>query len=234
VLTFVGTLRDITQRRRRQSELLGARRELEEANRELALMARTDELTGLANRREFDERLALELRRAARTSMPVAICMCDVDFFKRFNDAAGHLAGDECLRLVGRIVRGRFRRSAEVPARYGGEEFAVLVPGVSSAASAIAVGERLRRRILEERIEHPDSPLGAFVTTSAGVAWGYPSAGIEPESALAEADAALYAAKDAGRDRVELSIAWPSPGAPAEPEGPRRRHPAGSQTIARK
>jgi diguanylate cyclase (GGDEF)-like protein len=164
-------------------------------------MSLADGLTGLANRRHFDGRLDTEWRRAARTRAPVALVLADLDHFKAYNDADGHLAGDDCLRAVARALAETVQRAEDLVARYGGEEFAVLLPS-TSAGDAALVAERLRLAV--ERLERRYGPSPAErVTLSAGVAAGVPEPHSRPESLIADADRALYAAKQRGRNRVE-------------------------------
>jgi diguanylate cyclase (GGDEF)-like protein len=175
--------------------------------------AAKDGLTGLANHRHFYDRLAEELERARRTRQPVTLLMLDIDDFKRLNDTYGHPAGDEVLRTIGRLMRAELRKGGDLAARYGGEEFCVILPGVAAvrpaaAASgaesgAAALAERLRRRIA--CFPFPLGTAGApvHVTVSIGVAsWPNGAEGID--ELVGRADAALYAAKRAGKDRVEV------------------------------
>ena len=137
---MIGALRDISQRK-------AAEDQLEEANRRLEALAGQDGLTGLANRRTFDDSLAREHRRAARDRSQLAMIMIDVDRFKPYNDHYGHPAGDEALRRVSRAIESTLRRPGDVAARYGGEEFAVLLPGVDESGAAI-IADRIRRAVL--------------------------------------------------------------------------------------
>lgn len=180
--------------------------ELETSRRELFRLSRTDHLTGLANRRYFEEARLIEGRRAQRSLAPVSLLMLDVDFFKSFNDRYGHAAGDECLVQLADILGYCCRRAGELPARLGGEEFAVLLPE-HDADSALAMAERIRCAIEDLELTHEDSPE-TRVTMSIGVATWQPVTA-PPESfeqvfddLLAEADDRLYDAKRAGRNRV--------------------------------
>jgi diguanylate cyclase (GGDEF)-like protein/PAS domain S-box-containing protein len=169
-----------------------------ELARELARLARTDPLTGLGNRRRFDEHLEAEVARAARSGEPLSLVLCDVDNFKRFNDRYGHQAGDECLATVARALETVVRRPADLAARYGGEEFALVLPG-TSAEGASSVGERLRAAVRELAVVHEANDERGCVTVSAGIATVI-GAWTAPEI-IALADRALYDAKNAGRDR---------------------------------
>jgi len=173
---------------------------LEQANAHLAKAIETlhristiDGLTEVANRRLFDETLALEWRRGARTHKPVSLLIVDIDHFKRYNDEHGHQAGDECLRAVARTLQGAVHRAADCVARYGGEEFVVLLPETDSE-HARQLAELARSRV---------EGLELDVTVSIGVATATPDREIEhAEDLVKQADEALYAAKDAGRNRV--------------------------------
>jgi diguanylate cyclase (GGDEF)-like protein len=175
--------------------------ELAAANRRLELLVTTDALTGLANRRRFSEFLDQEWHRAVRDQTSVALLMLDVDFFKRFNDTRGHQAGDECLRRVAAVIGGRVKRSSDLAARYGGEEFAVVLSGAEEAG-ALSVAHWIRREIEAQQIPHGGSSVSDHVTVSIGVAVVTPGAGTPPESLTAAADAALYRAKELGRNAV--------------------------------
>ncbi len=174
--------------------------ELRAANQHLEQLASIDPLSGLANRRGFDARLAAVWQRAGKLSRPVGLLMIDVDHFKLFNDRYGHVEGDVCLRRVGKLLMDATGSVDDMPARYGGEEFALLLPGVS-ADKALDAAERLRRAVEELCIAHADSPLGQ-VTVSVGVAALTPQLGEEAEQLVEAADAGLYAAKRRGRNAV--------------------------------
>jgi diguanylate cyclase (GGDEF)-like protein len=176
---------------------------LEEANRKLAALSATDGLTGLANRRRFDEALDAEWRRARRTGQSLALALLDVDLFKRYNDHYGHQEGDTCLKTVARILQASVRRPGDVAARYGGEEFAVIAPNIEPAG-AFSLCESIRAAIESLAIPHDQSPF-AKVTVSIGVAIFDPESGQDAETLLREADGALYGAKHDGRNRVVLS-----------------------------
>jgi diguanylate cyclase (GGDEF)-like protein len=171
-------------------------RELEAANRKLARLSMSDGLTGIANRRGFDERLGEEWRR--RT--PLALLLVDADAFKALNDARGHLHGDECLRELARLCAAA-AGEADLAASFGGEEIALLLPG-RDRVQARREAERLRRRVQARRIPHPASPVGEFVTVSIGVAALMPDDAHRPEDLVALADRALYRPKTRGRNRV--------------------------------
>lgn len=175
--------------------------ELEEVNRQLAGLSITDGLTGLANRRRFDEAFSSEWQRARRQGLPLALAMIDVDEFKAYNDHFGHQAGDECLRRISAILLGGVHRSGELIARYGGEEFVVILPGISLKESMV-LAESLRLAVQEARLPHTAGSLRGVVTVSIGVAAGIPQVGDSAEELLRDADGAMYEAKRQGRNTV--------------------------------
>ncbi len=172
------------------------------ANAHLYEMAMVDGLTGLFVRRYFDARLDEELERARRYRTPFAVAMLDLDDFKRLNDDHGHLAGDSVLREIARVVRTEIR-GVDTAARYGGEEVALILPGTELVA-ALAHAERVRRAIAERRVACGDDGLELSITASVGIAAFPDSGAITAEDLLRRADRALYRAKRAGKNRVEL------------------------------
>jgi len=177
--------------------------ELGEKNRELEILARGDALTGLANRRYFDEVLDTEIKRARRNGQSLSLIMCDVDFFKNYNDHLGHVAGDKCLKAIGGIMRASFKRAGDLPARYGGEEFAAILPETPPDKAA-QLAERLRLELIARALPHPDTGELGLVTMSIGVVGGSVSGERDAEWFVREADRALYCSKDGGRNRVTL------------------------------
>jgi diguanylate cyclase (GGDEF)-like protein len=185
--------------------------DLEQANKHLASaietlhkISTTDPLTGAANRRQFDDALDLEWRRALRGRTPLSLMMIDIDSFKAYNDTYGHQAGDECLRRVAAGLQSRFHRAGDLVARYGGEEFTVLLAGVDRDQAA-SLAESLRESVEASGIEHRTSATGDKVTVSVGVATIVPARDSDSEVLVRAADEALYAAKNAGRNRVATS-----------------------------
>jgi diguanylate cyclase (GGDEF)-like protein len=181
-------------------------RALAEANSRLERLSSQDGLTGVANRRRFDEALDLEWRRASRSGTPVSLIMLDLDYFKDFNDTNGHLAGDERLRQVAQALASTLGRAGDLVARYGGEEFVVLLPGMG-ADDASALAERLRQGVEAMGLSHNASPVSQVVTLSAGVATAFAEERVSPAALVAAADGALYRAKREGRNRVAKATA---------------------------
>ena len=187
-----------------QDELRRARRELEEKQKQLEEQSITDSLTGLRNRRFFDERLAEEFRRAQRYADPVSLMMIDLDHFKAVNDQHGHLAGDSVLREAAALIRASIREP-DICARFGGEEFAVILPK-THMSGALTVAERVWRELGQKkyRIGAEGKHLDVQVTASIGIAF-YPARDVTgPDVLLKLADEALYRAKDAGRNTICL------------------------------
>jgi diguanylate cyclase (GGDEF)-like protein len=183
-----------------RESLLLMTRKLDAANQELKRLSAIDGLTGIANRRLFDEHLQREWGRAQRNGTSLALLMCDVDHFKAYNDYYGHQAGDDCLRQVASIVSKACERSTDLAARYGGEEFAVIIPDCQSGG-ALIVAERLRQTLHQFAIPHDNSPDG-FITLSIGLAATQALPGGSPTQLIEQADKALYQAKHEGRNRV--------------------------------
>ena len=176
-------------------------RALEQANRKLELLSNTDGLTGIANRRSFDRLLYEEWNRAQRSGSSLALVMLDVDNFNQYNDHYGHLAGDDCLRMLAQALLRAGRRAGELAARYGGEEFAVLLPD-TGLHDALEAAERIRQEVWSLALSHVQAFPG-IVTFSLGVASMLPSAQHRPEELVRQADAALYHAKAAGRNCLQ-------------------------------
>jgi diguanylate cyclase (GGDEF)-like protein len=188
-----------------QLKLLELRtRQLEQANHDLRRLSYLDGLTGVANRRRFEEAVDLEWRRACRAGTSLSLIMIDTDFFKPFNDAYGHQRGDDCLVLIANALRYALNRPGDMVARYGGDEFMILIPG-TDVEGAAEMAEAMRVRVEAMEITHESSPDGKIVTISLGVATSYPTLGFSSGELVAAADAALYRAKDEGRNRFVIS-----------------------------
>lgn len=190
-------MRRLLDMRRR---LVTLSKELNEANERLSHIVEVDALTGLVNRRGFDRILHNEILAARRENTPLTLMLCDLDYFKRFNDSSGHIAGDTCLKDLGRVLREVCIRPRDVATRYGGEEFALILPNTPRSGAmtfARAVSQLLKVRA----IAHPDSPIGPLLTLSGGITTCVPDENTSTESMIMRADEALYAAKAQGRNR---------------------------------
>lgn len=191
---IVFIMRDISERRAAQAEL--------------AILARTDALTGLANRRAFDETLDQEWRRTICEGTEISLLLLDIDHFKQFNDCNGHQVGDDCLRTVAAAIQRHVAGSDYLAARYGGEEFAVILPRTEQAAALLVAGQ-IRNAVESLALPHPASSTSPNVTVSIGAATAVSAVGGTinmPQSLLQAADAALYKAKAGGRNRVAASL----------------------------
>ena len=186
----------------RTQMLVQANAELEDANARLSALSNTDSLTGIANRRRFDEVFRLEWNRARRVGLPLSVALLDVDWFKKYNDHYGHQAGDDCLYKFAEILTATVSRAGDLAARYGGEEFALIAPATDSLA-ALTVATQICRQLEQRVIPHTLSPFG-HVTISIGVATFDPAKSQidNPERLLQQADEALYLAKEQGRNRA--------------------------------
>ena len=192
-----------TMRRERQKKagLLEQINMLKRIEAELQTQSGQDWLTGLANRRRFDEVFQDEWGRARRDETSLGVLMIDIDYFKQFNDTYGHQAGDTCLQQVAKAISGVVHRPGDIPARYGGEEFVVVLPKTDAAGAAL-VAEKMRAKVEALRIPHANSRASNRVTISVGAAAVVPPEKGEPATLIAAADQALYQAKREGRNRV--------------------------------
>lgn len=203
------SIRILYEHEKRQSEELQeknfaleqAKLELEAANRELQRLASVDGLTKIANRRCFDKTLEVEWQQMNREKQPLSLILCDLDFFKLYNDNCGHQGGDECLKQVAEILERNAQRAGDLAARYGGEEFAVILPR-TDASGALRVAESIRSDLKAAAIYHPGSKVSKFVTLSMGVASAVAGDRLSVEEIIGEADRSLYQAKLEGRDRI--------------------------------
>jgi diguanylate cyclase (GGDEF)-like protein len=174
--------------------------ELKRSRDLLEKLSSHDGLTGVPNRRHFDEMLDLEWRRARRSKSPISAIMIDIDFFKKFNDHYGHLAGDDCIKQVATALSSATNRASDFFARYGGEEFVALLPKTTTEEAAI-VADKMRDHVEKLQIPHADSEAAACVTVSLGAATVIPSRGIATTELIEGADKALYNSKYTGRNR---------------------------------
>lgn len=181
--------------------IVGMQRDVHAAHRRLKQLSTLDGLTCIPNRRYFDDTLNTEWKRCQRAGAPLSLILCDVDYFKQFNDIYGHQAGDLCLKAVANALSESLFRVEDCVARYGGEEFAVILPG-TDLRGANAVGERMRTAIRELRIPHVKG-IEAFVSCSFGIASGRSLSEGSAEQLIKSADQQLYQAKNRGRNRVE-------------------------------
>lgn len=182
--------------------------ELKKAMQELHRHATLDGLTQVANRRQFDSYLSQQWEKLAEEGLPLSLILCDVDYFKRYNDNYGHQAGDDCLRQIAQAISGAVKNPAYLVARYGGEEFAVIMPN-TSAKGAIHVAEAIKIELGWLKIHHVQSNVSEYVTLSMGVSSTIPTHSVSPSAIIAITDAALYEAKNQGRDRIIVKI-WHS------------------------
>jgi two-component system chemotaxis family response regulator WspR len=191
--------------REMQEQLREMNTQLAQSNRELHRLSSLDGLTGIANRRQFDEVLEREWQRSVRNDSPLSLILLDIDYFKLYNDHYGHQAGDDCLRLVARTLDRVVQRPTDLVARYGGEEFVVVLPD-TDRAGAEAVARELLREVSGLSITHVDSRAADHLTLSLGTATRCTGQHQCAADLLAAADQALYLAKEQGRNRVESSI----------------------------
>jgi diguanylate cyclase (GGDEF)-like protein len=189
---------EIQERQRLESALI-------QANSDLQRLALLDSLTQVANRRCFDEHLSQEWQRLLREQAPLSLILCDVDYFKLFNDHYGHLAGDACLYHVAQAIDQVIRRPADEVARYGGEEFAIILPN-TDVAGTVFVAEQIQVAIAQLAMPHAKSLVNPCVTLSLGITSLTPSADKQPQNLIAAADIALYTAKSQGRDRWRVQL----------------------------
>ena len=184
-----------------------SQQDLANANIELQKLAALDGLTGIANRRRFDQAMQHEWQRGQRNGKPLSLVLCDVDHFKLYNDHFGHQPGDLCLKKTAAVLTARLKRPADLAARYGGEEFALVLPD-TGLDGATVIAHACRSHLERLAIEHPGAADG-ILTMSVGVASAMPGAGGSVEQLIAAADRAMYAAKGGGRNRV--CVAGPDP-----------------------
>jgi two-component system chemotaxis family response regulator WspR len=190
---------------RMQEQLEKMNSELELSNRELQRLSSLDGLTGLANRRQFDETLLQEWQRAMRAGMPLSLIFADIDFFKRYNDQYGHQAGDDCLKQVATALQKTIHRPGDLMSRYGGEEFVMVLPETTEQG-ALAVAEKVLATVTGLKIPHANSDAADHVTLSIGVATACPQEGSRPQRLIETADKMLYRAKDRGRNCIEVAL----------------------------
>ena len=186
-----------------RQKLQVAQKELLSANKELERLAMYDQLTGLANRRNFDETLEKQFKLAKRNKVPLSVIICDIDFFKIYNDSYGHQQGDDCLANVAKVIGAVLFRPTDKACRYGGEEFTVILPD-TDLEGGLFMAEKLRAAVFDKNIKHEGSNAASCITLSLGLAT-YTGQYQDQDKLLKAADEALYRAKENGRNRVESS-----------------------------
>lgn len=190
-------------RKARETELIEITCQLQAANERLQNLSFLDGLTGIANRRHFDQELLQESRRAKRDNKFISLILLDIDYFKAFNDTYGHLKGDDCLKTIAATLKKVLKRPGDFAARYGGEEFAVVLPNTDDVGAAI-IAEELRASIVRGGILHVNSLCSVYVTVSLGVVTRSAEQDQTPDDLILAADRALYRSKHEGRNRVSV------------------------------
>ena len=201
VRSFVTMREDIKER---ESEIHEANENLSKLNQKLEQISNTDTVTNLANRRHFDETLAKEISRHSRQSIPLTLIICDIDYFKQYNDTYGHQQGDKCLRQVANAIKKTSARGEDLVARYGGEEFAVILPNTNQE-QALIIADNIRRHVHDMGLPHKTSEVSDHVSISLGLACVIPDCGTTMSDLIEDADRALYKAKRDGRNRVQAA-----------------------------
>jgi diguanylate cyclase (GGDEF)-like protein/PAS domain S-box-containing protein len=200
---MVFIVRDISERKQTEIKIQQLVKQLEIEKKAAQRNANTDSMTGLANRRYFDEVLSLEFRRSKRSGLPISLIMLDVDYFKKFNDFYGHIAGDECLRQIGNVLKTVVGRATDIVARYGGEEFVVILTDTDEVG-AVTLAERIRKAVADLSIPHSDSDIFEYVTVSLGVVTAHTTKSTLLAQIVMLADEAMYRAKKSGRNQVSV------------------------------
>ena len=196
VLSLVGFMFDISEQKKTEQKLLRLQKQLEE-------FSFRDGLTGVANRRKFDSVFEHEWSQAQRLSRPLSLVFFDIDFFKQYNDAYGHVQGDESLKQVAAALASAARAGEDFVARYGGEEFVLVLPD-TSAEAARAIAERCRQAVADAAIAHAASPIAPLLTVSVGIGTLVPTSEDNPLAFIDAVDRQLYRAKQRGRNRLEM------------------------------
>ncbi len=199
---LIGLIADITELKRQEAKLKTSEQQIREINRKLEELVRIDPLTGIANRRHFEEVFIREWRRAVRYSDYISVLMIDIDHFKLYNDNYGHPRGDECLKCVAKIISDSLHRATDLAARYGGEEFIVVLPHTDEPGT-MTIAQNIRKKLAEAALPHKATSCGCKqVTVSIGAATLIPKKQIAPETLIKQADEALYISKNSGRDTI--------------------------------
>ncbi len=196
----------LRQRVRRLLQQAQLYKQLEAANQALQQLANVDGLTNVANRRHFDQCINSKWLTLAQEKAPLSLILCDIDYFKRYNDKYGHPAGDTCLQKVATVLKYTAQKEQNLVARYGGEEFAVIMP-YTTGANAVSIAASMQAEVRELEIVHIESAVSQYVTLSLGVSTVIPSFDSSPQELITMADKALYQAKEQGRNRIILKQA---------------------------
>jgi len=199
---YISVRLEITRHKQQAEEISQAYQDLAKANRQLEQLSRIDGLTNIANRRHFDETLPSEISKQSRQQSSLTLFICDIDYFKNYNDTYGHLAGDSCLKQVAQSINSNFKRAGDLVARYGGEEFAVILPNVDKE-TALILAERMRVNVQGLKLAHESSVITSVVTISVGVITLMPDKSTTMAMFIERADKALYMAKEKGRNNVQ-------------------------------
>ena len=192
---------DLKSRIQTEAKLLHEKRIAEDISKELKILSTQDSLTGINNRRRFDEALYDEWYRASRLSRPLSLVLCDIDKFKEYNDTYGHVEGDKCLTRVAHLIDDYARRAGDMAARFGGEEFVIILPDAEQE-HAKAIAEQIRIAIMDLGLPHGASPVANIITASFGVCTKAPDRDTSPKTLIECADKAMYLAKKQGRNKV--------------------------------
>jgi diguanylate cyclase (GGDEF)-like protein/PAS domain S-box-containing protein len=204
-IKMVFVIRDITERKLAEQKIQLLIEQLESERNTAHQNSITDSLTGLANRRFFDDMLATEFYRLKRSGSNLSLIMLDVDYFKNYNDSKGHLAGDDCLKQIANVLKTIVGRNTDIVARFGGEEFVVILPDTESKG-AVRLAEQIRKAVIDLAIPHPKSLISEYVTVSIGVASVSADSVTSPEQIVILVDEALYLAKNGGRNQIQEKI----------------------------
>lgn len=204
-IKLVFVIRDITERKQAEERIQLLIEQLESEKNTAHQNSITDSLTGLANRRFFDDMLATEFYRLKRSGSNLSLIMLDVDYFKNYNDSKGHLAGDDCLKQIANVLKTIVGRTTDVVARFGGEEFVVILPDTESKG-AVRLAEQIRKSVIDLAIPHPNSSISEYVTVSIGVASVSADHVTSPDQIVKLVDEALYLAKNGGRNQIQEKI----------------------------
>jgi len=197
---MIFSVRDISDRKQSEEKIAQLIKQLETERNIAELNSITDSLTGLANRRYFDEALRKEFNRVKRSGAPLSLIMFDVDYFKKFNDTYGHLKGDSCLRQIGITLKSAIQRKYDIVARYGGEEFVIILPE-TNLEGALLLAEKIRSLVEALEILHDKSDVSKFITVSLGIVTAHITSLEKPENLISKADEAMYKAKNMGRNQ---------------------------------